>query len=117
VARKRVVAGAAGVLEHEISLSEILESAELSGDDNLLLKMDIEGDEWDILDSLDPRQLLRFKQLVIEFHWMEKFVDEAWRRRALGALAKLRSEHTSIHVHGNNHGGVAVIGNVPLPRV
>jgi hypothetical protein len=62
---------------------------------NIFLKMDIEGGEYPWLHSLSTNQLLKFKQIVIEFH--EPFVKYKY-----DILDKLSNTHFLVHIHGNN---------------
>jgi methyltransferase FkbM-like protein len=61
---------------------------------NMLLKMDIEGDEWDIIKRLDMKTISQFSQIVVEFHNIYDADVEAFKR--LNKLFYLG------HVHGNN---------------
>lgn len=37
---------------------------------NSLLKMDIEGDEWGAFQIFDEKEVRKFNQLLVEFHWI-----------------------------------------------
>lgn len=58
---------------------------------NFILKMDVEGAEWDVLKSAD---LSRVSQLIIEFHDLQ---DNHW-----DVIQKLNETFYLVHVHGNN---------------
>ena len=76
------------------------------GNDNrtgMVLKCDIEGAEWDMLANCSDALLMRFDQIIIEFHDLLRF-DQ--RSLVLHALKKLRKTHQAIHVHLNNNGSV-----------
>ena len=45
-----------------------LENISKNFDDNNILKMDIEYDEWSIFERVDMNTLRKFKQIVVEFH-------------------------------------------------
>ena len=60
---------------------------------NIFMKMDIEGAEYLFLESFKTKDLLRIKQLVIEFH-------DNTKTKILDKLAKT---HYLIHIHGNNY--------------
>lgn len=72
---------------------------------NIFLKMDIEGAEYDWLLSLSVKQLTNFKEIVIEFHNINTDcrVANVWKL--------LNSTHMAIHIHPNNFGGT--INNIP----
>lgn len=63
--------------------------------ENIFLKMDIEGSEYTWLHSLSKNQLLKFKQIVIEFH--SPFIKYRY-----DALEKISETHFLVHIHGNN---------------
>jgi SAM-dependent methyltransferase len=84
---------------------------------NILLKIDIEGNEWAIFDSTPPEVLSRFSQIVGEFHYFEAFSDLEWRRLFARVLKKLSDAYAVVHVHANNFPGFSNVANVILPNV
>ena len=75
-------------------------------DYNMILKMDIEGYEWEVLENIDVDSLNHFSQIVIEMHWLigQWFqpisVDN--ENKILFSLDKLNSTHQLVYIHGNN---------------
>ena len=63
---------------------------------NIFLKMDIEGGEYPWLHSLSKNQLLKFKQIVIEFH-------SPFLKYRYDTLEKLSQTHFLVDIHGNNY--------------
>lgn len=59
--------------------------------DNFILKMDVEGAEWDVLRSAD---LSRVSQLIVEFHELQEGHSDV--------LRKLNETFYLVHIHGNN---------------
>lgn len=82
---------------------------------HVVLKIDIEGSEWDVIDAATPGELARFSQVVGEFHDFANVADPAWRDRARRVLAKLRSAFDIVHVHANNWGPLNIVANVAIP--
>ncbi len=80
---------------------------------NAIIKMDIEGGEFDWLDSLTTCHLRRIAQLVIEFHNV----------RTLGRwdlLQRLAETHRLVHLHPNNYAGASgggFVGSVFVPDI
>jgi hypothetical protein len=62
----------------------------------IFLKMDIEGSEFNWLESITIEDLNRFSQIVIEVHWP----FDVYR---MNMLKKLNETHYIIHIHGNNY--------------
>ena len=81
---------------------------------DMILKIDIEGHEWDVLDALDPAIFTRFRQIVGEFHGLKLLHVDSFRERADRVFAKLRRTHEVVHVHGNNFAGIALVAGIPV---
>ena len=73
---------------------------------NIFLKMDIEGAEVDWISCLDDSDLLKIKQLTLEFH-------SAYKTEPLKRLAKT---HWLVHIHPNNCCGTSVINGIEVPN-
>jgi mannosyltransferase OCH1-like enzyme len=83
----------------------------------IFLKMDIEGSEFNWIDSMTEKELNQISQIVIEFHWP----FDIYR---MNMLKKLNKTHYIIHVHGNNgpsvyniHNKKAGLMNIIIPEV
>lgn len=63
---------------------------------NIFLKMDIEGSEFDWINSMSTEDLSSFAQIVMEIHWP----FDVYRA---SMLEKLNSTHYLVHLHGNNY--------------
>jgi len=70
---------------------------------NMILKMDVEGAEWEVLACIDENILARFDQIVLEYHGLLE-ADGEKEKLILSALLKINSTHKLIHLHGNNMG-------------
>ncbi len=80
----------------------------------IFLKMDIEGYEWEVFNSLSSDFLEKFDQIVIELHDNLDY-DEKVIEKHLSALAKIAQTHQAVHVHANNAGYVNYCGNLVTP--
>ncbi len=85
-------------------------------DTDLILKIDIDGAEWDVFAQIDPDQLKVFRQILVEFHALDCVVDTNWRNQALTALVHLSRHHQVVHVHGNNLARILVADDVRIPE-
>lgn len=72
--------------------------------ENMILKMDVEGAEWGFLEKVSADTLMKFSQIVFEFHDINT-LDEILKKKIVNGLHKLYLTHRVIHVHGNNWGG------------
>lgn len=79
-----------------------------------ILKIDIEGNEWEILSSVQSATLIKFRQIIIEFH---NLFDMTRSDLILKALNNLLKTHAPVVVHPNNIGGYCVIGSSVFPNV
>jgi hypothetical protein len=82
-----------------------------------ILKMDIEGDEWNILDKATTQELVNFRQIVIEFHNLTRFSSISERSQALKVIEKINLTHTPFFIHANNNGNFRTFGDVVIPEV
>lgn len=82
-----------------------------------ILKIDIEGSEWSVLDNTPNFTLQRFDQIICEYHDFDRAVDPQWFERAFRVATKLDSLFQTVHVHGNNGEPIVVVGGVPFPSV
>lgn len=94
------LAAAAG--EGAVSLADALQWARDAGNGQVILKIDIEGDEWPVLDDVEPAVLEGFAQIVIEFHGFDHVGNPDWYARTLRVARKLANAFEVVHVHGNN---------------
>jgi hypothetical protein len=85
-----------------------------AGRSDLILKMDIEGFEWEVFEAMAPQMLAQFSQITLEAHSLA-LADAPLHKKIVGALSKLYAVHQPVHVHANNHGYVGVIGGVMIP--
>lgn len=78
------------------TLQEILREHGHQDERDIILQMDIEGAEWDLLASAPREDMLRFRQILVEFHetgiWLHRYA----------VLQKILETHIPIHVHYNN---------------
>jgi hypothetical protein len=84
---------------------------------NMLLKMDIENNEWDVLDTTPPEVLARLTQIVAEFHYFQSIAEPHWRHLYARVLKKMSDCFAVVHIHANNFAGFANVANVMLPNM
>lgn len=82
----------------------------------MLLKLDIEGDEWPVLDATSEQDISQFRQIVAEFHGFHCLPDSVFEQRMSRVAEKLNRNFFVCHVHANNHGGMVLYGGIPIPR-
>mmetsp|Transcript_34621 Transcript_34621/g.63282 ORF Transcript_34621/g.63282 Transcript_34621/m.63282 type:complete len:307 (+) Transcript_34621:33-953(+) len=82
-------------------------------DRSLMLKMDIEGGEWPILEVENKTLLSKFNQVIMEFHWLDRKFKHGQYVRAVQNL--LQSGFRVTHIHGNNYAGMFSLGGYQIP--
>jgi hypothetical protein len=78
--------------------------ARLDGKGDVVLKMDIEGTEYRVIDDV-LRYAGRISLMIIEFHQTEPL-----RGVFLQKIARIREYFNVVHLHGNNWAGIAADG-------
>ena len=71
---------------------------------DMVLKMDVEGAEWDFLYTMSQGFLSHFDQMVFEFHNLIQPKNFYNMAVTLELLKKINATHTLVHLHGNNYG-------------
>lgn len=91
--------------EKKISLEDLV--LKYGGDDKeLMLQMDIEGDEWQILQSTPEEALKRFRIVVVEFHSLSLIRNRWILKEIFGpALNRMSEVFEPVHLHVNNSSG------------
>lgn len=74
---------------------------------NLILKCDIEGDEYNLVENILSNKH-RITAIVMEFHWLHED-----RQQFNDALQKLMLSYKIVHFHGNNNSWIGTDG---LPK-
>ena len=74
---------------------------------NILLKVDIEGTEYEVIDDIFDN-CDKVVSIIIEFHNIDKF-ESIFEKK----IKKLKSKYEIIHVHGNNNDGT-LDTNLPI---
>lgn len=84
---------------------------------DVLLKIDIDGDEWTTFANYPVEELKRFRQLSCEFHWSSRMKDLEYFSLCMRAIENLRKVFFPAHLHANNFVGFCNLMGVPLPEV
>ena len=99
---------------HKKTLAQLMKENGHMDEYGMILKIDIEGAEWDALRTVDEEILQHFSQIVFEFH--DVIVPEN-ENNIQEALQKLNQTHQLVHVHANNYGSYLLLGGTMLPEL
>lgn len=91
------------------------------GYNGMLLKMDIEGHEWKVLNSIELETLKKFDQIVVELHGLVEEVPlhenilNVKKEEILSALKRITQTHQLVYLHANNNVKIGMVDfNGPL---
>lgn len=88
---------------NKLSMKTLLENNEDLGNNRLILKMDVEGAEWDFIMNTSEEILNQFRQITFELH---RLADSKNEEKILGSLNKLNKTHQVVWIHANNFGHI-----------
>lgn len=114
--------GVAGTSEPARKLHSLQDQIDRLGveGDRLILKMDVEGAEFDAIGMMPDRTLCRFEQILVEVHYLAYLENEALRAGIVAMLRKLNRFFTLFHVHANNcdgSNGLSIVQGVPVSNL
>ena len=88
----------------------------LPSDSQPILKLDVEGAEWAVLDEAPTGSLARFEQIALEVHFLYRFEEPLFNAKVQRALRKISSAFTLCHVHANNFSPIRIVAGFPVPE-
>ena len=90
------------------TLYELIQENGHSNEKNMILKIDIEGQEWNVFNKISEDILTQFKYILVEFHFNNKFASHY-----LQVFKKINRSHQIFHLHCNNYGSIIYFdGNI-----
>jgi len=81
----------------------------------MLLKVDIEGDEWQFFAEEPQTNLQKFRQIVVEFHHLGHISEHPSYLKGVSNI--LGAGFVVDHIHGNNNGDQENFGDYLIPSV
>jgi hypothetical protein len=91
------------------------ELTELS--DSYVLKIDVEGAEWQAFANADTGELQNYEQIAVEFHDLHKLKHATYSETMLRAVENILLSHHSVHIHANNYSKLIRFGQYWFPDV
>ena len=88
----------------EISVIQIIQELKFK---NAILKCDIEGSEYDILEDVINNHM-KFNCVLVEFHQIKNYIE-----KFKDLIKKLSNHYAIVHLHGNNHDPMLENINIP----
>ena len=98
---------------HEVDIDDLI--AGFPARVNGILKLDIEGAEYSVLNSLND--LDKFNAITVEFHNLYKISEDNFWKNFKSILIKLKKYHEVVFIAPNNCCGYSILGGFPIPNV
>lgn len=108
------IAGDDDAKNRMLSMETILKNNGHEDCDDMILKMDVEGAEWDFLEKTSSEILAKFSQMTFEMHDVTNLLRQ---KNVIDVLQKIRKTHEPVWVHANNVGGAECANGVVIPRL
>lgn len=103
--------------ENSITFDDWIKSSVDENEKNFLVQMDIEGSEYEVINSISNLNLDRVKIIVIEFHHLQFLSNEVFLENFISVLKKLGNYFEVNHIHPNNCCGITKIDEIIVPNV
>jgi hypothetical protein len=86
-----------------------------SNDEDMVLKIDVEGAEWFAFASASTSELENYEQILVEFHYLSEISNDTQFEVMRKAIAKLCETHVAVHLHANNYSRLVRFGSYWFP--
>lgn len=106
--QKKGIAGVDKPEEKLFALETLMKENGDVGGRNLILKMDVEGAEWEFLEHTSSELLAGFRQIAFELHDVTDMSND----KVMPMLRKLSETHTPVWLHANNYCSAEVAGGI-----
>ena len=101
--------GIGGISERSNNIQTLEEMMKENGhlkEKNMILKIDVEGAEWNSLNDVSEKILLQYKYILIEYHFRTKRIALFYN-----ILKKINKSHQSFYVHCSPFSHIIIFGN------
>lgn len=95
----------------EISINSWIEKS----DKEIILKIDIEGDEYSVLSNISEENLNKIRILVIELHGLRNLRNKSFLDMFEKIFSRINMYFYSVHLHINNISKVKKINKLKVP--
>jgi len=106
-----------GKIPGSVPLWDVTSAAGDPAKADVLLKIDIDGGEWETFANFPAGGMKRLRQIACEFHGSSQLQDEPFFSQALQAITNIRKDFFPAHLHANNFVTFTNVMGVPLPEV
>jgi hypothetical protein len=101
--------------EDFVTLEEVI--SEIPKSNDIILKIDVEGAEWRVLNNTKDELLSRCRQIVAEFHNLHQIGTDDFFKEVVASLQLLAVNHSLVNVHINNWAKCDIVQGILFPDV
>ena len=94
------ICGSKHDFSERMTLEQMLKENHHENETDMILKMDVEGAEWDVIETITEETISKFNQIVMEIHELD---DINQIENKLKYLMKINKTHQLVHIHANNY--------------
>lgn len=98
-----------------LGIEDIIARLRIHAPKHAMLKFDIEGLEYALINAMPIEYLSYFDIIACEFHALHYLGNRQGYQLICGAFQKLFATHAPVHLHANNGLGFTEIQGVPIP--
>lgn len=93
---------------------------ECIGEDNnsgIILQVDIEGDEYSVIPTIDNNTLLQTEIMIVEFHHLTRILNHDYQKYIINCFERILEYFEPVHLHVNNSSSVLFKNNIGIPHL
>lgn len=109
---KKGITGCDSIEDNLYSIETLLLQNGHENEKNMVLKMDVEGAEWDFLCNVSTETLDMFSLMTFELHGLTQIENQILIK---SVLRKINQTHQAVWIHANNAGPVERAGEYYVP--
>lgn len=98
------------------TLGSLVKKNAHTASNNLIMKMDVEGCEWDVFSEAPSGVIGQFSQIVLELHGLYPAAPDPQYALIVDVLKRINQTHQCVHVHANTNSDRLWIGDLVLPE-
>ena len=102
--------------ENSITFNDWVDKSVKKEDKDFLVQMDIEGSEYEVINSISNENMNKIKIFIIEFHHLQFMTNEVFLENLSSVLKKLLNYFEINHIHPNNASGTSNVEDIIFPN-
>lgn len=83
----------------------------------ILLQIDIEGDEYSVIPSIQTSSIKQTKILIVEFHHLTRILNKDYQKYIISCFERILEYFYPVHLHVNNSSYILKQDNLEIPHL